>query len=211
MKWNPLMILSDHQWIPIKKEDYCISSFFLLFLFNKLLMNGGDKMTRDDVIAHNNDIRKFIKDIRYKMLYINKNQITKVKKALRNVDTPVTAPYDASVYESMMEARINTLIHNIDINHSDLPITATSVELPINDLIGWVEMMIIRMKRFTNTSYYIDYKKYLRKSRSNVNVEKNVNMIFELQKELVTKELEYVVKVVSMIPDMLKKARDANV
>ena len=167
-------------------------------------------MTREEIVSHNDDVRKFISDLKYKLSFIDEKKVIVCKKQLKSIRTPIQVPFDVVTYENIMMNRIKTISRTVMKEHKDMEIKKEPKEVPVSDVVGWLEIMIHNKKKFLTPSFYINYKKYNRYKRKDNegNVKKNFYKIYSLQKEMVRSEMEYIITVYRMLPKMLQMVRE---
>lgn len=166
-------------------------------------------MKKEDIIKHNEDVQSFIKRMKSTIISVDSRKIQRVKKLCRKTTEKIEVPFDIITYESVMMTRIKTRQRELEIPHKELPIKKEPIEVPINDVMGWLELMLRNIKKHLNRSFFIDYRKYkryMKKDKQNI-VKENFYKIYELQKELVTSEIEYIVELYKLLPSIINLAK----
>ena len=115
-------------------------------------------MTREEIVSHNDDVRKFISDLKYKLSFIDEKKVIVCKKQLKSIRTPIQVPFDVVTYENIMMNRIKTISRTVMKEHKDMEIKKEPKEVPVSDVVGWLEIMIHNKKKFLTPSFYINYK-----------------------------------------------------
>lgn len=169
-------------------------------------------MTREDVLTQQDDVMAFIDEVKYKLRFVDKRKLLKVKKICRKYDETqgkelqMSIPVDIATYNTLIDTQIKKIVKDISRNYSDLPIQPDSKEISCVDGIGFSEMIIGDMNKMLKRSFFIDYKKYKKYAKRDKtgDIGNNFEKIYSLQKEKVVTNLDFVISIYRKLPSILK-------
>lgn len=162
-------------------------------------------MTDEEIKEHSKIVQAFTKNLKYRLNTINMNKISQIKEAVKDSNKEFLVPFDIATYESMMMARMSVIKSDMTKRHVDQHVSTKAIKLPIQDIIGWIEVTHRRLVKLTNTRRYIDYRQYkkYRKKDKNGIIESNYKLVYKLQTDLVNKEIDYIVALYRKLPSYL--------
>ena len=169
-------------------------------------------MTREDILTQQDDVMAFIDEVKYKLRFVDKRKLSKVKKICRKYDETqgnqmqMHVPMNIATYNTLIDIQIKKIVKDIYKEYNDLPIQRDSTDISCVDAIGYSEMILSDMSKMLKRSFFINYKnykKYMRRDKSGA-IGNNFEKIYSLQKDKVVTNLDFVIAVYRMLPNILK-------
>lgn len=164
-------------------------------------------MDEATMLAQKDEVREFISKTKYELSFIKKRKIDKIKKLSENETFKFYIPIDIATYDTLMNNQIKKMRSDITRTYSNIEIKPSGTYYTAGDLVGWVEMEYMSLMRELKPSFFIDFRKYKRYSKKDIDgtISDNFETIYNLQMKKLETDKNFVFSSYRLLPKILRK------